>query len=140
MKYSIDHFQNMRIILFYLASVILTTSILNTPPIQTSAINNIYYKTFHIMASTQRKSGINSVAVANTAAVISLGWFLFCRFFYLPFPNITINIFQSWFPALNLQLLWSDHLLGQFVVGMFTFPLAAWITAFLFSKLYKAFS
>lgn len=91
------------------------------------------------MAKKLSSPGINSLASANSAAIIALGWYLFCRFFYLPFPSITKNIFQSWFPALNLQLLWSEHLLGQFAVGVITFPLAVWITVYLFIKLYKSF-
>lgn len=85
-------------------------------------------------------SGINSMASANSAAIIALGWYLFCRFFYLPFPDLTVKIFQSWFPALNLQMLWSDQLLGQFIIGALTFPLAVWITVYLFTKLYKFYS
>lgn len=83
-------------------------------------------------------SNINSIAAANSAAAVALGWYLFCRFFYLPFPNITEKIFQSWFPALNLGLLWSDHLLGQLMIGAITFPLAVWISVYLFTKLYKS--
>lgn len=92
------------------------------------------------MLKKAESSNINSVASANSAAVIALLWYLFCRFFYLPFPDLTVKIFQSWFPALNLQPLWSDNLLGQLAIGVITFPVATWITVYLFTKLYKLFS
>lgn len=91
------------------------------------------------MFKKQQSPTINSVAAANSAAVVALGWYLFCRFFYLPFPGLTVTIFQSWFPALDLQLLWSEQLLGQFVIGAITFPLAVWITVYSFTRLYRAF-
>ncbi len=87
-----------------------------------------------------KKTKSNSITSANIAAIIALGWYLFCRFFYIPFPNITKIIFQSWFPALNLQSLWSNQLLGQFIIGIITFPIAVWITVYIFTKLYKLFS
>lgn len=87
----------------------------------------------------KKTSDINSLASANSAAILALGWYLFCRFFYIPFPGATVQIFQSWFPALNLQSLWVDQLLGQFIIGIITFPLAVWITVFLFTKLYIFF-
>ena len=86
-----------------------------------------------------KSSDTNEFASANSAAIIALGWYLFCRLFYIPFPGVTEWIFQSWFPALDLQLLWSQELLGQLVVGIVTFPLAVWITVYLFVKLYKSF-
>ena len=88
------------------------------------------------MKKRSRQSAVDCLALANSAAVIALGWMLFCRFFYIPFPSLTVYIFQSWFPALNLQSLWSAQLLGQFLVGIITFPLAVWLTVFFFTKLY----
>ncbi len=88
----------------------------------------------------KNKSSDNSaVASANSGAIVALGWLLFCRFFYIPFPGITEWIFQSWFPALDLQLLWSRDLVGQFLVGVITFPMAVWVTVYLFVKLYRSF-
>ena len=86
-----------------------------------------------------KSANTSGVAAANSAAVVALGWYLFCRFFYLPFPGLTVTIFQSWFPALDLSLLWSDHLLGQFLIGAITFPAAVWISVFAFMRVYRLF-
>ena len=80
---------------------------------------------------------INALAAANSAALLTLFWQLFCRFFYLPFPSLTINIFQNWFPALQLQALWVNHLLGSLFIGIATLPVAVWLTVFAFVKLYE---
>jgi len=89
------------------------------------------------MVKKAKSANTSGVAAANSAAVVALGWYLFCRFFYLPFPGLTVTIFQSWFPALDLSLLWSDHLLGQFLIGAITFPAAVWISVYAFTWIYR---
>lgn len=91
------------------------------------------------MIKKNKLSKNNCIASANSAAIIALGWYIFCSLFYIPFPAITKIIFQSWFPAINLQSLWSDQLLGQSIISIITFPLAVWITVYLFSKLRSLF-
>lgn len=92
------------------------------------------------MSTRTTSTSFDCIAAANAAAIIALLWFLFCRFFYIPFPEITVQIFQSWFPALQLNFLWSDQLLGNFLLGVVTFPLAVWISVFGFGKIYNYFS
>jgi len=80
-------------------------------------------------------------STANALAVTGAILYVFCRIAVSLFPNLSISIAQSWFHGLEIGKTagWSLSM-GSFVLGLISITIAAWLTGFLFAKVYNYFS
>ena len=80
-------------------------------------------------------------STANALAVTSAILYVFCRIAVSLFPNLSISIAQSWFHGLEISQVtgWSLTI-GSFVLGLVTFTIGAWLTGYLFAKVYSYFA
>lgn len=88
---------------------------------------------------SKKSMQLDAFAFANASGIAAAIWYTFCSVFYLFSPSITEVIFQSWLPAFRLAGLWSANLLGNFLIGIVTFTVAVWLTAYGLIALYERF-
>jgi len=79
-------------------------------------------------------------STANALAVTSAILYVFCRIAVSLFPDLSVAIAQSWFHGLETSQVtgWSLSI-GSFVLGLVSFTIAAWLTGYLFAKVYIFF-
>ena len=77
---------------------------------------------------------------ANASAVTAAILYIVCRIAVSLLPNSAMTIAQSWFHGLEISKVsgWSLSM-GSFVLGLITLTGAAWLTGFLFAKVYNYF-
>jgi len=80
-------------------------------------------------------------STANALAVTSAILYVFCRTAVSLFPNLSISIAQSWFHGLEISQVsgWSLSL-NSFIMGLITITGAAWLTGYIFAKVYNYFA
>lgn len=82
----------------------------------------------------------NPSVTANAAAVTTAIVFIVCRFLVALFPELFLNIAQSWFHGIQLTQISELNLsLGSFILGLVTSTIGAWLIGYLFAKLYNYF-
>ena len=81
------------------------------------------------------------ISTANAVSVTSAILYVFCRIAVSLFPDLSMSIAQSWFHGLEISKVtgWSLSL-GSFVVGLVSLTVAAWLTGYLFAKVYNYFA
>ncbi len=77
---------------------------------------------------------------ANALAVTSAILYVFCRMAVSLFPQLSITIAQAWFHGLEISKVsgWSLTM-SSFIVGLVSFTVAAWLTGYLFARVYNYF-
>ena len=80
---------------------------------------------------------VTANATAATGAIL----YIFCRIAVSLFPVLSMSIAQSWFHGLEISQLsgWSLSM-GSFVLGLISITIAAWLTGYLFAKIYNYFA
>ena len=80
-------------------------------------------------------------STANALAVTSAILYVFCRIAVSLFPNLSISIAQSWFHGLEISKISGWNLsLNSFIMGLITITGAAWLTGYIFAKVYNYFA
>ena len=77
---------------------------------------------------------------ANALAVTSAALYVFCRLAVSLFPGLAMSVAQSWFHGLEVSRVsgWSLTL-SSFILGLVTLTASAWLTGYLFAKVYNYF-
>lgn len=80
-------------------------------------------------------------STANALAVTSAILYVFCRIAVSLFPDLSMSIAKSWFHGLEISQVtgWSLTF-SSFVLGLVSLTIAAWLTGYLFAKVYNYFS
>lgn len=82
---------------------------------------------------------LNSLALANALATVSLAAYIVCRVASLVAPDFLFVVGQSWFHTINLSATKGGDLLSlnSFLVGAISISVLAWITVYATAELYN---
>lgn len=79
-------------------------------------------------------------AMANTVAVITAVLYAACAGFVVLLPDFSITVMRSWFHGIDLSKIASLTVTPEsFITGLITLTVSAWVTGFVFAKLYNIF-
>jgi len=80
------------------------------------------------------------MATANALATITAGIFVACRLLVGIFPDWFFSVAQSWFHGIELTKLGTWNLTtGNFVLGLVTATVGAWLVGWCFAHCYNFF-
>ena len=87
-----------------------------------------------------RRSGIATVPAANAVTTVGLALYLLCAVVAIVAPDLLIGFFQPWLHGLRLDPLrpagtWFQF--GDFVTGLITWGLSAWLVTAAIAWLYN---
>jgi hypothetical protein len=78
------------------------------------------------------------ISTAHAAGATTAIVYVVCRFLVGLFPDGMFNLAQSWLHGIELQRLSSwNPTTGNFLLGLITASVFAWLTGYLFANLYN---
>lgn len=78
--------------------------------------------------------------LANSLAMTVAIFYIFCRVGVGLFPEVFFNIAQSWFHGIEFSRLDPGSLtVTSFILGFISATFFAWITGYVFARIYKFF-
>lgn len=82
----------------------------------------------------------NPNVTANAAAATVAVIYVACRLLVGLFPDLSINVAQSWFHGLEISKVSGWNLsLGSFILGLITSTAGAWLLGYIFAATYNYF-
>lgn len=80
------------------------------------------------------------MAAANAASTTTAVVYIVCRVLVGLFPDWSFIVAQSWFHGIELTKLSTWNLtMGNFILGLVTATIGAWLVSYLFVKIYNYF-
>ncbi|MEK7061092.1 MAG: DUF5676 family membrane protein [Patescibacteria group bacterium] len=80
---------------------------------------------------------LKETAWANASAISVGVVYLVCAAFVAILPGLSKLVMQSWFHGINFENLWTGAARGNFVLGLISAVIGAWLVGYLFAGLYN---
>lgn len=79
--------------------------------------------------------------MANAVAVATAITYAVCAGFVVLLPDFSITVMKTWFHGIDLSKIASLTVTPEsFIIGLATITVSAWVTGFVFAKLYNMFA
>lgn len=82
---------------------------------------------------------LNEQALANASAVLVAIVYVVCALFVAVLPDFSRAVAGSWFHGIDLDSIWTGTPRGNFVLGFISSVILAWVSGWLFARVYNKF-
>ena len=83
----------------------------------------------------------NPMATAHAAAVVTAIIYVVCRQAFVWLPELSMSIARSWFHGIDINKIATTTIpADNFILGLVTATVGAWLVGYLFAKLYNGFA
>ncbi|KKR54776.1 MAG: hypothetical protein UT92_C0013G0012 [Candidatus Curtissbacteria bacterium GW2011_GWA1_40_24] len=79
-------------------------------------------------------------ALANAAAITIGAIYIVCSILVVLLPGFFKVVSQSWFHGVDLSLIWTGSARGNFLLGLITAVVGAWLVGYIFAWFYNQFA
>ena len=80
---------------------------------------------------------LKETAWANASAISVGVVYLVCAAFVAILPGLSKLVMQSWFHGISFEAIWTGAARGNFVLGLISAVIGAWLVGYLFAGLYN---
>lgn len=86
-----------------------------------------------------RNVKLNEKAFANASAVFMGIVYLACALGVVLFPGVSKAVSISWFHGIDLGIIWTGSIRGNFLLGIVSAVALSWLGGWIFARLYNRF-
>ena len=81
---------------------------------------------------------LNETAWSNATAILTGVIYIVCAAFVAILPGLSKLVIQSWFHGISFEAIWTGAARGNFVLGLVSAVIGAWLVGYLFAWLYNS--